>query len=239
VSADLRARVLAAAAAEAAPTRAAVNSRNRLLGALGVASGAAAFVAFAMLAPEHRWLGLGGDVAPGRHVERSVWLLATTASGALGIAALAAWLALARGGSMLGRPRAWLLYALISIPIALFAWKVGSSLVFGDTMVAWPDRPGLRCLSLSLAVAVGPLLALLAIRRSAPAEPALNGAVLGLAAGACAWFFVDLWCPVAYLPHLVIGHLFPLGLLAGGGAFLGEMILSPRAQRRRRAKYCL
>jgi hypothetical protein len=231
VSADLRARVLAAAAAEAAPTRAAVNRRNRLLGAFGVATGAAAFVTFAMLAPENRWFALGGDVAPGQHVERSAWLVVTTASGALGIAAGASWLALARGRSMLGRPREWLLYALVLIPIGLFAWKVGSSLAFGDAMIAWPERPGLRCLSLSLLVAIGPLLSFLAIRRSAPVGPALNGAVVGLAAGACAWFFVDLWCPVAYVPHLVIGHLLPLLILAGGGALLGSMLLSPSRRR--------
>ncbi|MGH7804016.1 MAG: NrsF family protein [Candidatus Binatia bacterium] len=231
MSADLRARVLAAAAAEAAPTRVAVQRRNRLLGALGAASGAAAFVTFAMLASEDRWFAVGGDVAPGQHVERSVWLVATTASGALAIAAAASWLALARGRSMLGRPREWLVYALVSIPISLFAWKVGSSLAFGDAMVAWPQRPGLRCLSLSLVVAVGPLLSFLAIRRSAPAGPALNGAVAGLAAGACAWFLVDLWCPVAYLPHLAIGHLLPLLLLAGGGAVLGSRLLSPARRR--------
>jgi hypothetical protein len=101
-------------------------------------------------------------------------------------------------------------------------------------MVAWPERPGLRCLALSLLVAVGPLLAFLAIRRSAPLQPALNGAAMGLAAGACAWVAVDLWCPVAHVPHVVLGHVLPLCVLAGAGALLGQALLSLRRRRRTR-----
>jgi hypothetical protein len=37
---------------------------------------------------------------------------------------------------------------------------------------------------------------------------------------------VDLWCPVAYVPHLVLGHLLPLFVLAGAGALLGQALLS-------------
>ena len=91
-----------------------------------------------------------------------------------------------------------------------------------------PERPGERCLSLSLLVAVGPLLSFLAIRRHAPVRPALNGAVMGFAAGACAWVAVDLWCPVAYVPHVLLGHVLPLFVLAGAGALLGQPLLSLR-----------
>ena len=118
---------------------------------------------------------------------------------------------------MIGRPRSWLLYGAVLIPIGLFAWEVGWSMAFGDAMVAWPKRAGWKCVSLSLLVAVGPLLSFLAIRRRAPVQPALNGAVMGPAAGACAWVAVDLWCPVAYVPHLLLGHLLPLFVLAGAG----------------------
>jgi hypothetical protein len=59
-------------------------------------------------------------------------------------------------------------------------------------------------------------------------RPALNGAVMGLAAGACAWVAVDLWCPVAYVPHLLLGHVLPLLVLAGAGALLGHTVLSLR-----------
>jgi len=96
--------------------------------------------------------------------------------------------------------------------------------------VQWTLRPGLRCFSLSLLVAVGPLLCFLAIRRSAPLRPALNGAVMGLAAGASAWVAVDVWCPVAYLPHLLIGHVLPLFVLAAAGALIGRATLSPTSR---------
>jgi hypothetical protein len=228
VSAELRARVLAAAAAEPSPTRTAVNRRNALLRLVAAASGMGAFVIFSLLMSDGQLLGLGGEVAPSQHLERSVWLVLTTAGGAVGVAATALWLALWRGRSMLGRPRSWLLYGSVLIPIGLFAWKVSSSLAFDYPMVEWPERLGLRCLWLSLLVAVGPLLSFLAMRRSQPVHPALNGAVMGLAAGACAWVAVDLWCPVAYVPHLVLGHVLPLFVLAGAGALLGQALLSLR-----------
>jgi hypothetical protein len=229
VSAELRSRVLAAAAAETAPTRAAVKRRNIFISMVAAASGMGAFVIFAVLMSEGQVLRLGGEVALHQRLERSVWLVVTTAGGALGVAATALWLALWRGRSMLGRSRRWLLYGGVLIPLSLFAWKVSCSMVFGAAMVAWPGRSGLRCLSLSLLVAVGPLLSFLAMRRrSAPVQPALNGAAMGFAAGACAWVGVDLWCPVAYVPHLVLGHVLPLFVLAGAGALLGQALLALR-----------
>ncbi len=131
---------------------------------------------------------------------------------------------------MLGRSRAGLLCAIALAPIGLFAWKVGCSVAFGDPMVVWPHRPGLKCLALSLFVAVGPLLSFLAARRSAPVQPALNGAAIGVASGACAWVALDLWCPVAFVPHLLLGHVLPLCILAGTGALLGQALLSLRSR---------
>jgi len=231
VNAELKAWVLATAAAEPSPTRAAVRCRNMLIGVLAVASGVSAFVVFALLTPEGQLIRLSGEIAPHHYVERSVSLLVTTAGGGLGVAAAALWFALRRGGSMLGRSRSWLLCGIALVPLALFAWKVSASLAFGDPMTSWPTRPGLKCLSMSLLVASGPLLAFLVARRSAPQYPALNGAAIGVASGACAWFGVDLWCPVASVSHLVLGHLLPLCILAGVGALLGQLLLSPRSRR--------
>ena len=225
---ELKARIVAAVAAEPSPTRAAVARRNAWLNVAAAASGMSGFVLFALLMSNGQLLRLGGEVAPHHYVERSVGLVVMTAGGALGIAALALWLALGRGRSMLGRSRRWLWCASALIPIGLFAWKVGCSLTFGDAMMSWPERLGLRCLSLSFLVAGGPLLAFLAVRRSAPVHPALNGAAMGVAAGSCAWLAVDLWCPVAFVPHLLLGHLLPLFILAGTGALLGQALLSIR-----------
>jgi len=224
----LKARVLAAAAAEASPTRAEVGRRNMLILLVGAASGIGAFVLFTQLMSEGHMLRLGGDIAPNQHVDRSIWLLLATAGGALSVAASAVLLALRRGRSMLGRSRGWLLYGGLLIPVVLFVWKVGWSMAFGDTTLVWPERPGLRCLALSLVVAVGPLLSFLALRRRAPVQPALNGAVMGLASGACAWFAVDLWCPVANLPHLLLGHVLPMVILAITGGVLGQAFLALR-----------
>src|SRR5262249_43806621 len=160
--------------------------------------------------------------------ERSVWLVVTTVGGALGVASIALWLGLCRGRSMLGRSRRALLYGITLIPFGLFVWKVTCSLAFGDPMAEWPERSGLRGLSLSLLVAVGPLLAFLAARRTAPVQPVLNGAAIGVASGARAWVALDLWCPVAFVPHLLLGHVLPLCILAGAGALLGRALLSLR-----------
>lgn len=225
---EIKARVLAAVAAEPSPTRAAVNLRNTLLTMLAGASGMSAFVIFALLVSQSELLRLGGQVSPHQYLERSLWLVATTAGGALGVAGVAVWRALWRGRSMLGRPRRSLLYGSALIPVGLFVWKVTCSLAFGYPMIAWPERPGLKCLSLTLLIAIGPLLAFLAVRRTAPVRPALNGASMGVAAGACAWVAVDLWCPVASVPHLLLGHVLPLSILAATGALLGQALLSLR-----------
>jgi len=37
--------------------------------------------------------------------------------------------------------------------------------------------------------------------------------------------FVDLWCPVAYAPHLLLGHIAPMLILAGVGAVVGRRVL--------------
>ena len=230
MSTELRARVLAAAAAEPSPTRAAVRRGALLMGLVAAASGIGAFVVFAVLMSDGHLLRLGGEIAPHQRLERPVGLVVATTSGALGIAAAAVWLALRRGRSMLGRSRRRLLCGAVLIPISLLAWKVGCSVAFGAAMVAWPERPGERCLALSLLVSAGPLLSFLAIRRSAPVQPALNGALMGFAAGACAWVAADLWCPVAFVPHLLIGHVLPLGVLAVAGALLGRAFLEPRSR---------
>lgn len=227
---ELRARVLAAAAAETSPTRADLRRRNLRIGLVAAASGLAAFVIFAALMSEGHLLRLGGEVAPHQYLERPVGLVATSVGGALVVAATALWLALRRGGSMLGRSRRRLLCGAALIPISLLAWKVGCSIAFGASMVAWPERPGERCLALTLFVAAGPLLSFLAIRQSVPVQPALNGAAIGFAAGAVAWVAADLWCPIGYVPHVLLGHVLPLGVLAGVGALLGRALLAPRSR---------
>jgi hypothetical protein len=39
---------------------------------------------------------------------------------------------------------------------------------------------------------------------------------------------VELWCPIAYVPHLLLGHLLPVFFLALTDALLGRLLLPPR-----------
>jgi hypothetical protein len=37
---------------------------------------------------------------------------------------------------------------------------------------------------------------------------------------------VDLWCPVGYVPHLLLGHVLPLLLLMTLSAVLGSRVIA-------------
>jgi hypothetical protein len=164
-----------------------------------------------------------------RQAPRPTELVLETALGALVIAAVAWWTALGRGGSMLGRPARMLTALAVLTPVALFLWKLIWSAQDAGMMDAWPERPGFRCLYLSLATGFWPLLAMLALRQGTdPNHPSVTGASMGVAAAACAWVFIDLWCPVAYVPHLMLGHVLPVAILAVAGALLGRFLLRVR-----------
>ena len=99
-------------------------------------------------------------------------------------------------------------------------------------MIAWPERPGLRCLVMSLVLSLAPLMGLLWMRRdSDPVHPRTTAAALGTLAGAFGWVFVDLWCPVSHVPHLLIGHLVPLLLTIAASVLLAKHIVMLRPRR--------
>jgi hypothetical protein len=212
-AAELRARVLARVTREPAPTRAQVATRRWLV--LGLALGISLLVFFACG-------GVRGGPRPTR-------LVVETTVGSATLAAVVAWVALGRGGSMLGRPRRWLAAVAVSTPIALFAWRVFVSARFSGMATEWSTRPGLRCLALSAALAVTPLLGLLGLRRGGdPVHPRMSAAALAAAAGAGSWVLVDLWCPIGYVPHLLLGHVAPVVLLTALSAVLGRRTLELR-----------
>jgi hypothetical protein len=81
-------------------------------------------------------------------------------------------------------------------------------------------------LSLSIATGALPLFAaLLAWRHTDPLTPKATGAAFGAGAGLGSAVLVDLWCPVSYLPHLLLGHLLPIAVLAAVGALVGGRLL--------------
>jgi hypothetical protein len=158
-------------------------------------------------------------------------LLLTTLGLAL-IAALVARTTMRRGRSMSGPPPWALVLSTACGVLAMLVWKHGVSRLYEGMTDAWPERPGFRCLRLTLALGTIPLLATLAARRwTVAAYPGLAGAAMGVTIGLAAMVGVDLWCPVAYLPHLLLGHVLPLTALAAAGGALGRRLLSPTGGR--------
>jgi hypothetical protein len=79
-----------------------------------------------------------------------------------------------------------------------------------------------------MSVATGGILLfalLLGWRRVDPMSPRATGAAFGAGAGLGSALLIDLWCPVSYLPHLLVGHVLPIAVLAAAGAALGGRIL--------------
>ncbi|HEX3854461.1 MAG TPA: NrsF family protein [Polyangiaceae bacterium] len=214
--ARLRARVIEQSRQEPALTRAQVSLQNRIV------------MSVALLIPLLVFGALGGArLAP--RPDRLV-LQTAVASGIL--AAVAAVVGVSRGRSMLGRPRSWLLPLVFLTPVALFASRVLASAQYPNMLAEWHGRPGLRCFGLSCVLALGPLLGVLWVRRgSDPVHPRLTAAGVATAAGAGAWVLVDLWCPVGFVPHLLLGHVLPLVLLVALSAALGSRFLTLRVLR--------
>lgn len=171
------------------------------------------------------FLAYGGLRAGG--APRSVTLILATTIGSALLAGLALWLIRGRG-AIGGTTAKRLVVVLFGVPIGLMAWKLGWSASFTGALDQWPERIGIPCLEISLMSGLGPLLALVWLRRSAPNHPRLLGAVLGVTAGACAWVVTDLWCPVGHVPHLLLGHLLPIVLFALAGVAIGARWLRVR-----------
>lgn len=214
--AELRARVLTRAADLPAPTRGDAALQRRLVVGLALAISLLVFLAW-------------GGIRPGPRPNR---LVLETAAGSAVLALGIGILAFGRGRSMLGRPQPWLGLAIVSTPVMLFVWRVLMTARYDGMAAEWNTRPGLRCFVLSGLLAITPLFGLLWLRRgSDPVHPRLTAAGFGAAAGAAAWVLVDLWCPVGYVPHLLIGHVAPVVSLTVLSALIGSRTLGLRKLR--------
>jgi hypothetical protein len=212
---ELKARVMTAAAEQPAPPRRAV---LREAAALTVGSLLAALTVF---------FYAGGP----RVTARPIALVVGTAMGTAIIAAIALWAALGRGRSMLARTRRLLLPIAVGSPSMILAWKMLWSAQYSGALDEWSTRPGFRCLALSLSIGLCPLIAFaLARRGSDPVRPALTGFAAGVAIGCATVLLTDLWCPVAYLPHLLLGHVLPIVILGALGAWLGRQVVALKSQ---------
>ncbi len=145
--------------------------------------------------------------------------------GTIALAAVATWLVLPSGRSMLSPPRGWLLAVVLGLPVLVGVWH----LAWGVTYVDPYARVGWRCITLTLATAPWPFLAVVrSSRRLDPRHPALTGAALGSAAGAWGAVMAAVWCPLSIGSHVLIGHVLPLVLAVGLGAAVGYRMFRVR-----------
>lgn len=208
-----RARVLAAVAARPSPSRRTELGRSLVLTVLSWLLALAVF-------------HYAGGV---RLTHRPISLILGTALGTGLVAAITAWIGLSRGRASLGRVPSVAVTVTIIAPFLIVLWKLFWSSRYDGALSEWPTRPGLKCLGLSLGIAACPLAAFVAGRRfSDPRSPVLTGVMAGAAIGAITNVLTDLWCPVAYMPHLLLGHVLPVAILSAVGAWLGTKVIRMR-----------
>jgi hypothetical protein len=213
LSPELRARILASTAAAPAPTRAQTRRARAIILGCGIAGALVVFFA------------KGGI----RLTNRPPLLAALTSLGTAICAALAMYgLFTKRGRSMMRRPVAILALIAIAGIVGFVSWRFGVSALF-DRTARWPTRAGFKCLALGTTIGAIPLFAaLVSWRHTEPLTPLATGAAFGAGAGLGSAVLVDLWCPVSYLPHLLLGHVLPVVLLAGLGGLIGRYLLRLR-----------
>ncbi len=209
LSPDFKSRVLASVREVPAPTRKETLQRQTWLIAAGLTGALALFF-------------IKGGL---RVTSRPPSLIALTSVGTAIFVGVGMWLLFTRGPSGLRRPRTVLIGAALLSTVAFVTWRYGISSLYGRAG-AWPGRVGLRCLVLS--VGTGGLMlfaALMSWRRSDPVTPRATGAAFGAGAGLGSALLVDLWCPVGYVPHLLLGHVLPIAILSLAGALIGGRVL--------------
>jgi len=217
VTQDLKARILESARATQSPPRSASHLHAWLVLPSSVIVAAALFFAFDGL---HHGQG------------RPSWFYVASSLGWMAVATLSLWAAFGRGGSALGRPRPWLTAVAIGTPALLFAMMFAFAVIHPEVTRLHPERLGLKCLGLTVAAAVFPLLSLAFLRRgSDPVHPVATGAALGAACGAAAGVMVELWCPVAAPRHVAVGHILPIAIVSALGALMGARVIAMRSRR--------
>src|SRR4029077_10193066 len=133
LSPELKQRVLASVADVPAPTRSQVLRTRAWLFACGIVGALAIFF-------------LEGGM---RVTTRPPSLVALTSLGTAVIVGVGMWFLFTGGGSVLGRAGSRLLVAALASSVLFVAWRYRVSAIYGLTE-AWPERPGFRCLGLSI-----------------------------------------------------------------------------------------
>jgi hypothetical protein len=206
---ERRSRILASVAETAAPTRRELRRRQVWLVLCGVLGALALF-----------WLE-GGLRTTGRPPSLVAW----TSFGTSFFVGTGMWFLFTR--TRAGHRRGWTVLGLATLApaIAFVLWRYGLGHLY-ELASPWPSRPGYRCFAMSVATGGILLFALLlAWRRVDPMSPRATGAAFGAGAGLGSALLIDLWCPVSYLPHLLVGHVLPIAVLAAIGGMVGGRIL--------------
>jgi hypothetical protein len=210
----LRAKVLAAAAAERVPPRAVGLRRQAVTVAVGFALSVLVSVIIGLPDPAGRPMA---------------YVAAITV--AWGVVALAATLGgVVRGKSMLGRPAAWRIAVAAATPVVLLAASIGMGMVWPVTT---SDAAGMHehviCVVFAVLFAIGPLAAFAFVRRGTdPVAPRLSGAAVGAAAGAWGALGIELHCGHAGMTHVVLGHVLPVVLLTAVGVLVGDRLVATK-----------
>ncbi len=156
---------------------------------------------------------------------RPVTLTYGLALGALLLAVAAASVAWWRGKSQVGRSQTVLVAVALLVPIATYIWMVSWHGRYAEPF----SRVGYRCLAMTLASGAPLLAAAIWLRqRTIAVHPVASGAALGAAAGAFGGISVDLWCPLTNSPHVLVGHVLPMVVLALAGMIAGRFVLAIR-----------
>jgi hypothetical protein len=206
--------VLSAVAKDPSPARRAVE-RRRALSLLG--AGLWMLLVFG---------GLGGF----RAVERPIAFVLGTGVGWAAIALLATW-GSSRGGSMVGRPRSFVLFSIVLTPLALEVWYVAWALRADFAAAVAPIDRSALCALATVTMALAPFaLFLLGRRGSDPNHPRATGAAMGVVAGAWGAVLIDLHCERADVLHVTLGHVVPALVLGIAGWVLGGALLGVRAE---------
>jgi len=229
-SGDMKARLLAAVQAEAAPTRA--ERRRAAGGILALVVGALALQFFGVLfLLDKKGLHLQPQaidfVVSHALGERPVAFVAMTSLAWCAVIAVLA--GLVRRRDMLGPPSVALwTAALASLALPFAVGLVGNG-IWPVTAVAKPTHPGFFCVHLSLALSTLPLTALVFVRReSDPVHPLALGATVGALAATVSALLVNLDCPYADPRHILIGHIAPGLAQIAAGALMGGLVIAMR-----------
>jgi hypothetical protein len=235
-TADLRSRVLNAVLQEPVAARPQASRRRAWLVALGFAGTGvialgrhlleranAGATSTGQARPLWRVVSVPGTTLPHRPESFVVllvcaWLLVVVA---------ATWAGLARGRSMLGRSLATKLSVATLTPCALALTWLAVAHVQLHALDETPDSLlHMHCALMSVAYALCPLVAFLAVRRgSDPIAPRSGGAAIGAVAGAWGALLYVASCDCTSPIHIALAHLLPISLMAVVGALVGERVL--------------